>query len=51
MKSASGIEHKTPNQAMQLTATRFTIYAHCDFRYSACVQSALSVAAADLVSR
>jgi hypothetical protein len=40
-----------PNQAMQLTATRFAIYLHRDFEHPHYGRSALPVAAADLVSR
>ena len=41
----------TPNHAMQLTATRLAINVHGSYSASTAGESALSVAAADLVSR
>ena len=40
-----------PNQAMQLTATRFAINVYGSYNAPTAGESALSVAAADLVSR
>ncbi len=44
-------EHQRPNQAMQLTVTRFAINVQCGYNPFTAGESALSVAAADLVSR